>query len=118
MNKELILNMGENEDREQQKAIEFALLDQRVVSLERWKDAYEKAQQDKFERMQEENKNERLKFEEKLDKFMENISSQIADLSIRLNNQKDNWLQRPPFWVSAVFTGLISLVVYLVTKKY
>lgn len=117
MEEELIINMGENENKEVQKAIDSALMSKRVGDLERWKDVYEKSQQEKFERIQEENKKERLQLENKLDRFMENLSKQIADLTTQLNNQKDNWLSKPPWWLTILITGLCSALVYMITRN-
>lgn len=117
MEKGLILNMGEQEDKEIQSAIEFALMGKRVGDLERWKDIYEKSQQEKFERMQEENKKERILFEEKLDRFMDSLSKQIGELTTKLNEQKDNWMSRTPWWLVTLITFLFSTVTYLLTKK-
>jgi len=117
MEKELILKMGENEDKEVQKAIDSALMSKRITDLERWKDVFEKSSQEKIERMQEENKKERILFEEKLDKFMENLTKQISELTTKLNNQKDSWMSKPPWWLTALITSLCSALVYMITRK-
>jgi hypothetical protein len=112
--------MGEIEEKQQKAAIEFALMEKRVGDLEHWKELYEKLQQEKFEKMQEENRQERIKFEEKLDKFMENLTTQITILTNKFNEQKDSWLSKPPWWLTILITVLCTitsgLVVYLVTK--
>jgi len=117
MEKELILKMGENEDKEVQKAIDSALMSKRITDLERWKDVFEKSSQEKIERMQEENKKERILFEEKLDKFMENLTKQISELTTQLNNQKTNWMSKAPWPLVALITSLFSALVYMLTKK-
>ena len=109
--------MGENEDKEVQKAIDSALMSKRITDLERWKDVFEKSSQEKIERMQEENKKERILFEEKLDKFMENLTKQISELTTKLNNQKDSWMSKPPWWLTALITSLYSALVYMITRK-
>lgn len=115
--KEGVFNLGETEDKEQTtKAIEFALLKQEVDNLKVWKCSYEDSQNQKLERMQEENKKERLKFEEKLDKFMEGLTKQISELTIQLNNQKTDWSKRVPWPLMLLVTSLSSMVVYLLTK--
>jgi len=97
--------MGENEDRETQSAINMALLQQRVQGLEQWKCGYEEAQNQRWNN-----------FEKKMDKFVENLTVQITSMNTKLNDQKDNWMSKPPYWVTAMFSALVGLVVYLVTK--
>ena len=109
--------MGENEDKEVQKAIDTGLMSKRITELERWKDVFEKSSQEKIERMQEENKKERILFEEKLDKFMENLTKQISELTTQLNNQKTNWMSKAPWPLVALITSLFSALVYMLTKK-
>ncbi len=90
--------MGENE--EQKKAIEFALLQQRVDILEKWKSGYEEAQNQRWEH-----------FEKKFDKFVETITEKI-------NEQKSNWITRVPWYVTLLFGGMMSTIVYLLTKGH
>jgi exonuclease VII large subunit len=112
--------MGEQEDKEIKQAVDQALVTKRIGDLEHWKDLYEKSQQEKFERMQEENTKERIKFEEKLDHFMDGLTKQITELTTQLNNQKTSWMSKAPWSLVALITGLFgfsaSLVTYLLTK--
>lgn len=103
MNRELI-NLGEHEDKDQQKAIEFALLQQRVDLLEKWKSGYEEAQNQRWEN-----------FDKKIDKFTENFTKQFAELTAQLNEQKNNWFNRVPWWITLLFGSMASIIVYLFT---
>lgn len=104
--KEGVFNLGETEDKEQEKAIKFALLEQRVDILEKWKSGYEEAQNQKWEA-----------FEKKMDKNFDNITSQIISLTNQINEQKSNWFNKVPWFISLLFSGLISACVYLIAKK-
>jgi len=98
--------MGIEEDKEIQKTVEFALLQQRVDLLEKWRSGYEEAQNQKWEN-----------FDKKIDKFVENITLQITSLTTQLNDQKTNWTARVPWWLTTMITGLCSALVYMLTRK-
>ena len=101
-----VFNLGElQEDKELQSAINLALVQQRVSNLESWKSGYEEAQNQRW-----------LNFEQKIDKNFETLAIQMASMATKLNDQKDKWMSKPPYWVTAMFSALVGLVVYLVTK--
>ena len=101
-----VFNLGElQEDKELQSAINLALVQQRVSNLESWKSGYEEAQNQRWNN-----------FEKKIDKLFDNLTTQMTSMTSQLNNQKDNWMSKPPYWVTAMFSALVGLVVYLVTK--
>ena len=100
-----VFNLGEQEDKEIQSAINLALVQQRVDNLEKWKCGYEEAQNQRWNN-----------FEQKMDKFVDNLTAQMTSMTTKLNDQKDNWMSKPPYWVTAMFSALVGLVVYLITK--
>jgi len=73
----LVNLMGENEDKEIQAAINLALVQQRVKSLEQWKCGYEEAQNQRWDN-----------FEKKMDKFVDNLTIQVNNFSSTNNKSK------------------------------
>lgn len=101
-----VIDLGENE--EQKKAIEIALLGQRVNQLEQWKSAHEEAQTQRMERL-----------EEDTNKKIERIEATISKFIEKIDAQKANWMKNPPWALVILITSLCtvtgSLIVYLVT---
>jgi len=119
--------MGESEDKQDQ-AIKFALLKQEVDNLKIWKKDHEDAQITQFEKAQSETDKRITRIEETINNFiaksdektkelMNQFASQFTTLAEQLNTQKNNWMSKPPWWLTALISGLISTIVYLLTRK-